>query len=371
VVLLVTACGAGPDDADGGATGGGSAAGGSAGGSSAAGGSAAGGSAAGGSAGGGSTAGGSTAGGSAGGSAGGAAGGAGGSVGGNGPLPQGNTGIAAQYPGDTNIQSNAAVLFADDFESYASAGQLTTRWDSFYQGNSTRIATEAANVYRGQRALEFTLPQVNPEVSNAVVKNISPAQDVLFVHVYTRFDPGYQVQSGSNHNGIRISSNYMGPGRVPNGRDFFLAMVENTISANESTPGHTRLYVYHPEQRSMWGDIWFPNGRVLPIDSMPHNFGPSFVQRPNFTPQRDRWYSYELMLKPNTPGQRDGRAAIWIDGVLIADFVNLRFRDLATMRLDQIQLELHVQVGGSLNRPNKKYYDNLVVARSYIGPMTP
>lgn len=286
-----------------------------------------------------------------------------------GPLPQGNTGIASQFAADANIQSHANVLFSDDFESYTSASQLTNKWDQFYQGHLTRISTESGNFFGGSKALEFSLPQVQQEVSNAVVKNVSPTLDLLFVRVYTKFDSGYQVLSNSNHNGIRISARYPGPGTVPNGSDFFLFLTENAMSYDEATPGYTRLYVYHPEQRSQWGDVFFPDGKVIPFDAVKGDFGASFVSRPNFVPERGRWYSYEMMVKANTAGLRDGRAAIWIDGKLVADFQNLRARDVNSLKIDQVQLELHTQVGGSLNRINKKYYDNVVVAKSYIGPV--
>jgi chitodextrinase len=292
-----------------------------------------------------------------------------GSGGGNASLPEGQTGIAASFPGDANIQSNANVLFADDFESYTSASELTTRWNSFYQSSNTRIATEAGSRFAGSKALELTLPASSAEVSNAVVKNISPAQDSLFVRVYTKFDSLYQINTQSNHNGIRISAQYPGPGTPPNGRDFFMAMVENSTFYDEAGPGYSHVYVYHPEQRSQWGDIWYPDGRILPFDRTPGDFGPTFVSRQDFIPQQDRWYSYEFMLKANTPGQRDGRIAFWIDGNLMADFQNVRLRDVSTLKIDQIQLELHAQAGGSA-RPNKKWYDNLVVARSYIGPVS-
>src|SRR5213592_2091639 len=35
-------------------------------------------------------------------------------------LPEGNTGIAAKYPGDSGIASDPSVIFAEDFESYSS-----------------------------------------------------------------------------------------------------------------------------------------------------------------------------------------------------------------------------------------------------------
>jgi len=47
----------------------------------------------------------------------------------------------------------------------------------------------------------------------------------------------------------------------------------------------------------------------------------------------DRWYGYELMVQANTPGQRDGRVAIWIDGKLIADFLNVRLCDVNTLKI--------------------------------------
>jgi hypothetical protein len=283
-------------------------------------------------------------------------------------LPQGNSGIAARYPGDKEIVADPAVIFADDFESYTGTSALTAsaNWSNYYQASNTRIATGTGSFYAGAKALEFTMPQTNSEVANAVVKNLPVKQDVLFVRVYTKFEAGFDGTT-EGHNGIRISGNYQGPGKIPNGQDFFLYTVENSVYYGEAYPGFLNVYAYHPEQRSQWGDHFYPTGKVLPIDSQPGNFGPTFVARPNFTPQTDRWYSYEMMVKLNTPGQRDGRVAVWIDGSLVADFPNLRMRDTTSLKIDQVQLELH----GKNNpvRADKKWYDNVVIAKSYIGPV--
>ena len=50
----------------------------------------------------------------------------------NPPLPQGNTGIASRFPNDANIASGPDVIFADDFESYTSPSNLTSRWNEAY-----------------------------------------------------------------------------------------------------------------------------------------------------------------------------------------------------------------------------------------------
>jgi len=280
-------------------------------------------------------------------------------------LPEGNSGIAVNYPGDVGIGAAPSVIFVEDFEGYSSASQLTQKWSNYYQAANTRIVTGSG--VNGSKAAELTLPTTGSEVSNALVRNLSSRHDTLFVRAYTKFSPGFHQADAGGHNGIRISGNYPGPGIKPNGRDFFLTLLENTVYKDEPRPGYTEVYIYHPEQREQWGDHWYPDGKVIPFDAIPGDFGPNFVSRPNFVPLTDRWYSYELMVRLNLPGQRDGRIAVWIDGVLVADFHNVRFRDVDTLKIDQIQLELHTQSNPS--GVDKKWYDNVVVATSYIGPM--
>jgi len=44
------------------------------------------------------------------------------------PSAPADSGIAARYPGDKNIAADPDVMFADDFESYTSASQVTNKW---------------------------------------------------------------------------------------------------------------------------------------------------------------------------------------------------------------------------------------------------
>jgi hypothetical protein len=284
------------------------------------------------------------------------------------PLPEGNTGIAAKYPGDAGIGADPAVIFADDFESYSSATTLTSRWNEVFHSTNVRIATELGNYFGGKKALEFTVPKQSSEVSNNAIKRISPGRDILFLRYYAKFDSSYNVM-GSSHNGSTVSANYCCPGVRADGYNKFLVSYESgreeTVTAN---PGQLNIYIYHPDQRDIWGDHFYPTGRVVPFDKTPGNFGPEFVSRPDVIPLLGRWYCYELMVKANTPGQRDGRIAMWLDGKLIADFPNLRLRDTTALKIDQFTIDLHVR-SNTLNVA-RKWYDNVVAATSYIGPMT-
>lgn len=278
------------------------------------------------------------------------------------PLPQGNTGIAASYLNDAGITGHANVLFADGFETYTSASQLTSsgNYNNYYQGSN--IAFDTSTFFGGTKALRLRMPSTSSEVSNAIVKNISPKRDALFMRVYARYQPTY-AGVNSAHNGLRITGAYTGPGRRPNGTDFFLVNIENSKWGSEAEPGYTHAYVYHPEQDDVYGEHWFSDGRVT---NGSQSFGPFFVPRPSVVPARGAWICFEALVQMNTPGSRDGRVAVWQNGSLIADWLNVRFRDVDTVKIDQIQLE---NGGQGSTQQNDKWYDNLVIATSYIGPV--
>jgi hypothetical protein len=289
-----------------------------------------------------------------------------------GPLPEGNSGIASRYPGDVGIGSDSAVVFADDFESYGSAADLTTKWNEAYHAPNIRIAKEPGNVFHGAQALEFTGPKTNNEMSNTVVKLVSPERDSFFLRYYAKFDPSFNVL-GSSHNGCVVSASYWtgegsGPGIPGDGYNKFLASYEMWRGdSGTANPGKLNVYVYHPEQRSIWGDHFFPSGNILPSGQKPFDFGPEFITRPDIIPELGRWYCFELMVRSNTPGQRNGRIAMWLDGNVIADFPNLRLRDTAALKIDRFSIDLHIR-NNTLSM-TKKWVDNVVAAMSYIGPM--
>lgn len=284
----------------------------------------------------------------------------------------GGDGIAADYPGEVGIGSDPRVLFADDFESYASADDLTDRWDDAYQSAQLRIATEGPNVYAGAQSIEMTAPQQEGELSNAVSKQLVDEVDVLYLRYYSKYEATFDIV-GSSHNGSEISAHYFvdgqaTPGVPADGSNKYLIAYENWRGEPATpSPGDQNIYIYHPEQRDDYGDHFFPNGDVMPNTSIPGNFGPTFVPRPNVIPELDRWYEFEVMLKANTPGERDGRVTCWIDGEIIADFPNLYLRDVDTLTIDHFSLSLHF--GSNPSGETRKWFDNVVAATAYIGPM--
>jgi hypothetical protein len=290
------------------------------------------------------------------------------------PLPEGSTGIAAQYPGDEGIGQDSGVIFADDFEAYTSASQLNETWNAGVYHHVT-LTAKSMNVFSGKQSLQFYNPLQEAELSNGVSRRLEKDEelDVLFLRYYGKIDESYDVV-GSSHNGAGISAHYFKdgqatPGIPADGTNKFLAELECWRGTEQDpSPGNLNVYIYHPEQRSQWGDHFFPTGTVLPNTSIPGDFGDDFTARPDLVPELGQWYCFELMLKANTPGERDGRIGCWVDGNLVADFPNLRLRDVDSLTIDRFGLSMHIK--SNTAGETWKWCDNVVAATSYIGPMT-
>jgi hypothetical protein len=277
------------------------------------------------------------------------------------PLPEGTSGIAASYPNDIGIAGDARVVFADGFDGYTSLSEMAGNYNGYHLQSNFALDTSLS--FGGSKSLRIRMPQTNNDVFNALTKTISSSRDKLFLRAYVRYEANYAGIRDA-HNGIRISGNYPGPGRIPTGRDFFLVTLENSRYQGEAEPGYTHAYVYHPEQNDQYGEHWHSDGTV---SNGAQSFGPFFVPRPKTIAPRGVWVCQEMLVQMNTPGSRDGRVAFWENGILIADWQNVRFRDVTTVKINQIQLK---NGGKSSTQQNDKWYDNLVVATSYIGPVS-
>lgn len=284
------------------------------------------------------------------------------------PLPEGNSGIASKYPGDAGIDRHEDVVFSDDFESGA------TRFENNWGG--IVLTPQPENVHGGKRALECVLPwpRPNKETGLGVNHRFKEGFDTLHLRYYAKFGKDTELYHGGTHDGGAILARAPGvpdakPGVPANGRNEYTVLLDTWRPDDKvASPGTLAIYCYHPEQRHQWGEHFFPSGRTLPYGGSPAFFGPRFVPRADLVPERDRWICYELMVHANTPGKRDGRVAIWLDGRLAADFPNLRLRDVDTLKANLVSLGLYT-MNGMIRTPCAMWYDDVVVATSYVGPV--
>jgi hypothetical protein len=273
-------------------------------------------------------------------------------------------GLAVRYPGDAGIAQDAAVLFHDDFE----AGAIGGKWDEVRKrlgrGASERSDPVAAEldsaIARGRRSARVQLRKDGHE-DVTFVKSFSPGQDELHMRYYIRYgsDYGYHGHGGGGFMADAGRGGFKGAGKAPDGDRFFWATLEPIGPRDWEPPGALIFYAYWWKMK--------PDGRG--------NFwGNWFQPRPDVVPVRETWICLEWRVKANRAGQDDGELDCWIDGKKCGEFRRINWRSTDALKVNKVQLSLwlepagYARAGGGTTRT--VWYDDVVVARRYIGPKT-
>ncbi|MFO7906205.1 MAG: hypothetical protein R6U98_26345 [Pirellulaceae bacterium] len=267
-------------------------------------------------------------------------------------------GLAAAFAADTEIASHKDVIFADDFE----RGELGAGWDSMRDKDERVLRlvdtrTDAQPV--GQRALQVTAT-LGKNTGGGLTKWFA-SNETLFIRFYTKFDEDCDyvhhfctLRANKGLDGKARWSGFGGAGERPNGDERFSTALEPWGNWGRwPPPGRWNFYSYwHQMEKSPDGRYW-GNG-----------FRPA--EQPNIP--RDAWICAEMMLKHNTPGRSDGEQAFWIDGELRGHWRGINWRASPTLWANAFTLESYVTDRWTKNKVNVVFFDNVVIAKSYIGP---
>ena len=284
-------------------------------------------------------------------------------------LPSG-FGFAVRYPGDNQIENDSACVFYENFET----SLILSKWDQEWaNAGSGKILKSAEKAHSGINSYQAEMIRPNQIPSSVGIRKfLEPGYDCLFFRYYAKYAPDAEIYHGATHNAGSICSRLPGElhesyaGVYPNGRNLYTVVLDTwRPDANIKSPGNVAFYCYHMDQGHQWGDHFFPSGNVLPGGR--DLFGNQFIPRPDFIPDLNRWYCYEMMMQANTPGKRDGRIAFWIDGILIGDFPNLRFREIESLKPNRIGFGLYTD-NKNIKSNVTMWFDDVVVATEYIGP---
>jgi hypothetical protein len=270
-------------------------------------------------------------------------------------LPQGR-GLAAKCKADAGIASNPAVIFADDFES----GDLGARWDEKGRTNGKALSlAPSGDSVCGKRCLRVEA-RLGENTGDGFTKWFEPVPQV-FVRFYVKFDPGCDyvhhfvtLRANKGLHGGEKWSGFGGAGLRPDGDERFSSALEPWGNwARWPAPGKWNFYSYWHEMKvSPDGKFWGNSFQVEPQDVIP----------------KDRWICAEFMLKENTAGQPNGEQAFWIEGRLLGHWRGINWRKRATLRANALTLESYFTDRWTKNPTNMVFFDNLVIAKEYIGP---
>jgi hypothetical protein len=274
-------------------------------------------------------------------------------------LPRG-AGLAAAFPSDAGLKGSSEVIFADDFET----GDLGESWDetSNRNGKVLRFAAPEGGQGLGKRCLRIEA-HLGQDTGGGLTKWFEPV-DTVFIRFYTRFDGGcdfvHHFVTLRANRGLRGGdrwSGFGGAGLRPEGTERFSTAIEPWGNWGRwSPPGRWNFYSYwHEMEQSKDGKFWGNSFGVPEAPLIP----------------RGRWICVEFMLKHNTPGRPDGEQAFWIDGVLQGHWKGINWRKSEQLKANALTLESYITETWTKNPVNVVFFDNVVIARSYIGPVAP
>ena len=274
--------------------------------------------------------------------------------------------LSSLYPGDRNMERDPSVLFTENFES----GDFK-KWDETKGGAS--ISDKAPN--SGQRSAEMVLVRGQNDVAHAI-KWFMPGADSVYTRFYVKFAPDYQyphhfVTLLANERTNRWSA-FGKAGMKPNGSYFSSGMETWFAWGKNPPPGELHLYSYYldmdidPKMNKYWGNSFFPPGPGK---------GKAAAET-RVLPKLDQWQSWEFMIQANTPNKADGKQAMWLDGVLVGEFTGIRWRNKADLKVNALWLQHYGfdpgdPTKGAWKERQTVWFDDIVVATRYIGPMQP
>jgi predicted amidohydrolase len=280
-------------------------------------------------------------------------------------LDSSSAGLAAKYPGDAGLANDPDVLFSDNFES----GDMK-KWDQ----KRGRVVMVEEKPNSGRWCVQMPMERGKNHGGDAI-KWFMPGAEAVYARFYVKFSPDYQY----NHHFVWLGANqrtnkwsaFGKAGLKPNGTYYSAGMEPWFAWGKNPSPGEVNLYTYYldmePDRKmnKYWGNGFFPPGPDKGQAAGPHRVIPPLNQ----------WQCWEFMIQANTaPDQADGKQAMWVDGKLIGEFTGIRWRNDMDLKVNCLWLEHY---GYDEGDPTKQYwkesqsvwFDDVVVARRYIGPM--
>jgi hypothetical protein len=266
--------------------------------------------------------------------------------------------IAAQYPNDAGIKNHPAVIYATGFESSDWVSRdLPSGTDVYYLGGSDQSARPqwtGSEAYTGTGAL-LHKQLAGTNLPHGMTLMGFPGVNEIYMRWYRKYQSGYRwgCQSAKNNGVYAVSSSDPAPEACvqPNGRDKFSFRVQDERRSSNNGEFYGALYSYHPDADNGGCGEWYaPN-----VGSIKYQ-------------QSGVWDAYEIYIKANTVGQRNGIIRMWVNGELRGEQTGLEFRLTDTLKLNQVYL--YGSTGGCDTPYTQNVWDdNLVVATQYIGPM--
>lgn len=291
-------------------------------------------------------------------------------------------GLASQYKGDKGIEKDPDVIFAENFEA-GSLDAVKSHWESVQNIDIMSLSPDVPAAGAGKRSL--LMSHVGGKSTGGhLYRRLLPGYEQLYVRFYVKFDRNcYPIHHFVHLGGYSPSTPWPqgGAGIRPAGNERFTTGVEP----------------YGRKWRWDFYSYWM-GMRSAPDKK---SWGNDFINDDSLKAERDKWICVELMMKMNTPvTAHNGEQAMWIDGKswkkdgqiisrlgegfpkgkwvwdsFLPDpkgepFEGFQWRNDEKLNLNFLWLMLYITDAPD-GYISKVWFDDVVVAKKYIGPINP
>jgi hypothetical protein len=249
-------------------------------------------------------------------------------------------------------------LFREDFERFD-----RSRWDDL--GRTPGALEVVEGGYGGGKCARIRAT-LGENTGAHLYKMLDPGLETCHLRFYVKFekDHGY-VHHFVHLVGYSPPTRYPqgGAGERPEGDERFSTGIEPWgLWGKHPPPGAWHFYSYWCEMKGsrdgkFWGNSFSPEEPVLV--------------------ETDRWICVEIMVKVNSDTEMaDGEQAFWIDGKKMGHWKDIRWRKDDKLKVNGLWMLYYITENAPRQnrvkdprKTNTVYFDEIVVSRSYIGPI--
>jgi hypothetical protein len=308
-------------------------------------------------------------------------------------LPEGN-GLAAKYPGDVGIDKDPSVVFVENFE-HSSLETVAKRWDTVSKSEIMTLSDDCPPASGGKRSLLVSHVGGKGDGGH-LYRRLQPGYEKLFVRFYVKFDKDCAPIHHFFHvGGYNPPTSWAqgGAGIRPRGDQRFTVGIE--------PHGKSWSWDYYAYWAEMGGSP--PKGQT---------WGNNFLgdNKPKTT--RDEWICMETMIQLNDVDESNGELALWMNGKRIShlgkgfpkgkwifdkflpgeggesarwddttgkpryfkvpqggqEFEGFRWRNDERLKINFLWLLVFITEAPK-DHVSKIWFDDIVIAKEYIGPL--
>ena len=304
-------------------------------------------------------------------------------------------GIASRYVSDRGIEDHPAVVFAEDFER-TTLEEISKRWDTVRNVDVMSLSNDVSLSSGGTQSLLMSqMAEKGP--GGDMYRQLDDGFERLYTRMYVKFADDCEAV---HHFGTCVGGNNP-PTRWP------------SVRAGQPTQGDRSFWVgIEPFGKNWQWDYYTYWCEMQGSPPRGQTWGNSFIHDRSLKVRRGEWTCIETMVRVNDVGDRNGELALWIDGRQVSHlgkgfpkgkwtfdkflpgeegdgvrwnqregdreyfrtaaggdpFEGFRFRTVEPLKVNFVWLYLYI-TKGTRGHANRVWFDDVVVATEYIGPL--